>query len=601
MSGRVRSALIAVSTIVVSGASVWGQCQVTELAAPDLPGSSSFLEGVATDGQRIVIGAPVTGAAFVYRRDASGLDGWVLDGWLAASDGGTNDQFGASAAIEGEWAFIGAPNARAPNFGDGAIYAFRFDGADWVQEQKLRPSDASAKSFGFDLSVSGDYLIASELSYPDSAFIFHNEDGQWVERARLDPSVATAVEGYGLSVDISGDAAIVGAFRDGGVGVVAYFYRLVDGTWQEQQARSLFDPGGDINGAKLSVAIDGNRAIIGRHYFFAQGDRVTTLFYNGVNWDQPIDVSAPGVPDGFGSAVELEGETAFVTEYAPEGPPGPTQGGRTHVYRLDGTTWQHVGTLISSESDPDDFFGMELQVAGGIGITTVRDTANSTARALVFGGLGDCDANGALDICEIASGSASDCDTNGIPDSCEPDCDGNWVPDRCEIALGTALDCNANGIPDGCDIEAGVEEDCNANGVPDACDIEAGTSPDCVAEFGNGIPDECEEDCDGDGLPDSCAIVLGIAPDCNGNGRDDACDIALGFSEDLYGDGIPDECECFGDFDGNGRTDVGDFSYLAGHFGMSVAAHTNGDIDGNGAVDIFDFSIFARSFGCELH
>ncbi|GJM24287.1 MAG: hypothetical protein DHS20C16_07020 [Phycisphaerae bacterium] len=48
----------------------------------------------------------------------------------------------------------------------------------------------------------------------------------------------------------------------------------------------------------------------------------------------------------------------------------------------------------------------------------------------------DCNENGTLDSCDIASGTATDCNLDGIPDQCSPDCDANDIPDVCDaIAL----------------------------------------------------------------------------------------------------------------------------------------------------------------------
>ena len=87
----------------------------------------------------------------------------------------------------------------------------------------------------------------------------------------------------------------------------------------------------------------------------------------------------------------------------------------------------------------------------------------------------DCNANGVLDSCDIASGAAPDCNTNGIPDSCDiatgksNDCDGNGVPDNCDLAAGAVPDCNGNLVPDSCDIASGASSDLNNNQVPDEC------------------------------------------------------------------------------------------------------------------------------------
>lgn len=110
---------------------------------------------------------------------------------------------------------------------------------------------------------------------------------------------------------------------------------------------------------------------------------------------------------------------------------------------------------------------------------------------------GDCNGNGTLDSCDIASGLSIDCNDNGRPDECEPfDCNGNGIPDECE----PNLDCNGNGIQDICDV-AGGAADCNSNGVPDTCEVDFdgdGTIDPCDA-----CPVDVQNDRDGDGACDS--------------------------------------------------------------------------------------------------
>ena len=48
-----------------------------------------------------------------------------------------------------------------------------------------------------------------------------------------------------------------------------------------------------------------------------------------------------------------------------------------------------------------------------------------------------------------------------------PDCNDNGTIDYCDIATGASGDCNQNGVPDSCDISGG-QADCKGNVVPDA-------------------------------------------------------------------------------------------------------------------------------------
>lgn len=49
------------------------------------------------------------------------------------------------------------------------------------------------------------------------------------------------------------------------------------------------------------------------------------------------------------------------------------------------------------------------------------------------------------------------------------DCNANGQLDACELAAGNVSDCNANGVPDGCDITAGLLSDFDQDNRPDEC------------------------------------------------------------------------------------------------------------------------------------
>lgn len=128
----------------------------------------------------------------------------------------------------------------------------------------------------------------------------------------------------------------------------------------------------------------------------------------------------------------------------------------------------------------------------------------------------DCNLNGILDECDIGGGASDDCNADGTPDECQgPDCDGNGIPDECDIAGGSG-DCDNDGAPDVC------EPDCNANGTPDDCE----TFTDCNS---NGAPDDCDillglYDCNTNGIPDDCDIA-GASEDCQPDGIPDECQL----------------------------------------------------------------------------
>ncbi len=178
---------------------------------------------------------------------------------------------------------------------------------------------------------------------------------------------------------------------------------------------------------------------------------------------------------------------------------------------------------------------------------------------------GDCDSDGRLDHCAIASGLVPDCNANGTPDSCD-------------IAQGSAFDCDGNGVPDSCD------SDDDGDGTIDACDG-------CPADAAKTAPGQC-----GCGAPDTDTDGDGTA-DCNDEDDDndgvadgqDAFPLDAGESVDSDGDGVGDNADT--DDDGDGTPDDADgcphdpFKTTPGQCGCGVP---DSDADWDGIADCID-------------
>ena len=123
------------------------------------------------------------------------------------------------------------------------------------------------------------------------------------------------------------------------------------------------------------------------------------------------------------------------------------------------------------------------------------------------------------------------------------DCNQNGALDYCDIATGTAADCNANGVPDTCDIVAGLDRDCDANGRLDRCDI-----------LLHGAPDD-NQNC----TPDVCEYARGdFGLDGSVDGKD------LGYMLASWGSADP-----FADLDGNQLVNGADLGTLLANWGAT--------------------------------
>jgi hypothetical protein len=126
-----------------------------------------FSDSVAIAGDVALIGAshdsnengPQAGSAYVFRYD--GVN-WFEEAKLLASDGAGHEWFGGSVALEGNIAVVGARYEASDN--SGAAYVYRFDGLNWVEEHKLKASDADGgKNFGTSVGTSQGAVVVGTV------------------------------------------------------------------------------------------------------------------------------------------------------------------------------------------------------------------------------------------------------------------------------------------------------------------------------------------------------------------------------------------------------------------------------------------------------
>ncbi len=195
----------------------------------------------------------------------------------------------------------------------------------------------------------------------------------------------TALDEFGFSVAIDGDAAIVGAPGDDegcGSGCnsgAAYIYRNVDGTWVEEE-KLIASDADDLDLFGWAVAIRGDTALVSSRIDDDRGVSTGSVWvfrFNGTTWQevQKLNASDAEVGDLFGHSLAL-GDGIAVVGSLQDDDACPDDvlcnSGSAYVFRFDGSRWQQEAKLIAADGEEKDEFGNAVAVEGDLVIVGVR-------------------------------------------------------------------------------------------------------------------------------------------------------------------------------------------------------------------------------------
>ena len=325
---------------------------------------------------------------------------WVQQSKLVADDLVPDTSFGGAVAISGDTAVVGAYFASpGGTTRAGAAYVLVRSGTSWTQQAVLTASDKAANSYaGVSVAISGDTIIVgaygatgpSHLSYSGEAYIFVRTGTTWTEQARLSASDPVASGSFGTSVALSGDSAVIGSPQANPSGKIVtgavYVFTRSGGTWT-QQAELVADDKEEFNLFGDAVALDGDTVVVGADY----SERLTGSAYvfvgSGGTWKQQAKLFAPrterAIDDHFGRAVGIAGDTILIGDLR-AGAGTMVRGGAVHVFLRSGTTWTQDVELTASDRTEGDWFGSSVVLAGDTAAIGAPHAASLAGAAYVF-------------------------------------------------------------------------------------------------------------------------------------------------------------------------------------------------------------------------
>ena len=395
-----KKSLLCFITALFISASLFADWDIGELLlASDGAEQDEFGKSVSISGNYTVIGALAndengsnSGSAYIFYYDGTN---WYQQAKLTASDGTDLDIFGKSVSISGNYVVIGASGDDDNGSSSGSAYIFSRTDTLWTEQAKLTASDAATENnFGYSVSISGDYAVIGAVgndengTHAGAAYIFHRSDTIWSQQAKLLASDGVANDIFGKSVAIFGDYAIIGAGSVDSNGFCYIFKR--SGTGWYQQAKLVASDGAsqDLFGYSVSIiddyavigacGDDDNGSYSGSAYIFIRSDTIWT--------EQAKLTASDGTADNyFGYSVSIFDDYAAIGAYSDDD--NGISSGSAYIFNRSGTTWYQQTKLLASDGAAYDKFGRSVSISGNlviIGADGNSDNGISSGSAYVF-------------------------------------------------------------------------------------------------------------------------------------------------------------------------------------------------------------------------
>ncbi len=328
-----------------------------------------------------------------------------------------------------------------------------------AQQAYLKASNTRQNSvFGVAVASSGDTIVVGAFQEASSAtgvngnqsdhsaagagavYVFVRDAfGGWSQQAYLKASNTEAEDYFGISVAMSGNTIVVGAYGEdsNATGVngnqtnnsaflsgAAYVF-VRDGTTWSQQAYLKASNTRQVHRFGGAVAISGDTVVVGAYLEDSNSTGVNSnqsdtnapasgaayvFVRTGTNWSQQayLKASNTGINDSFGYSARVSGDTVVVGAFGessnatgvngnPNNNSAPAAGA-AYVFVRSGTSWTQQAYLKASNAEANDLFGsvavsgdtivvgapLESSNATGVNGNQTNNSASQSGAAYVF-------------------------------------------------------------------------------------------------------------------------------------------------------------------------------------------------------------------------
>lgn len=257
--------------------------------------------------------------------------------------------------------------------------------AEYKQHKLLAVDGATEDGFGYSVAISGNTALVGSYKSDSktagdnvgAAYIYTLTNKGWQQQAKLTAEDSMADDTLGGNVALFENIAAVGVIGHDSKGEnsgAVYVFERVGSSWK-QQAKLVANDGAKGDTFGQSIALSSDTIIIGAPHEDARSDDSGSVYiFNriGSTWSQGAKLTASDglAGDLFGISVALSKDTLLVGADLHD--ERSTNAGAVYVFTKEDASWSQQAKLMADDAANTDIFGVRVALHGDTALISAR-------------------------------------------------------------------------------------------------------------------------------------------------------------------------------------------------------------------------------------
>jgi hypothetical protein len=297
----------------------------------------------------------------------------------------SSTNFGCSVSLDADTLLVGA-------FDPGSVtncfaFVYAWNGATW-QQQTVLSAPTGATCFGISVDIHGDRAVVGAYREDNTggAHVYERTGTNWSHMAKLTASDTADNDYFGCAVAVHDETVLVGAYGNNSEKGSAYVFTGSGSSWQQctnmygtypcRMGRAV-----DISDTRLVVGADGWNGGWSWQGF------VNVYAWDGTNatFQQRVRAEVLEKTAAYGCSVDIDGDTLAIGSKGYDS--FSHAYGAAYVYTWDGVSWTNEELLVASGHQDQDYFGVSIALEGSnllVGAYKDDDSGTDSGSAHIY-------------------------------------------------------------------------------------------------------------------------------------------------------------------------------------------------------------------------